>query len=181
MKRKVLFLDRDGVLNLDRGFVSKIVDFELVPGVLELVKYFTSNGFSVIIVTNQSGIGRGYFTHAEFEIFMEHLKCTLSLEGIEILDVLYCPHVESDFCTCRKPSPRMFELAITKWNVSIVDSVSIGDKIRDIEAASAAGIEINFLYGKDKLLKGISNQVYLVENLLDVIEIYENVRPGLRF
>lgn len=175
MKRKVLFLDRDGVINIDKGFVSKIVDFELVPGIIDLAKYFTNDGYDLIIITNQSGIGRGYFTQTDFEILMAHLRCIFSSEGIEILDILFCPHLDEDLCNCRKPSSGMFETAIKKWNISLANALSIGDKRRDFEAARAAGIQHNFHYGSRKEMKNAGEQFYVIANLLDAIGIYESL------
>ena len=175
MKRKVLFLDRDGVINIDKGFVSKIQDFELVPGIIELVKYFTSNGYDLIIITNQSGIKRGYFTDGDFKTLMAHVVGIFSLEGLEILDIIHCPHIDEDLCNCRKPLPGMFDFAIKKWNISPVGSLSVGDNLRDLEAASAAGIQLNFLYGSREDSKNVDKQFYVIENLLDAIGIYESL------
>lgn len=175
MKRRVLFLDRDGVINIDKGFVSQIRDFELVPGIINFVKYFIKNDYQVIIVTNQSGIGRGYFTEGDFKNLMNHVVEIFSLEGLEILDILHCPHIDGDLCECRKPSPGMFDFAIKKWNISRVGSLSVGDNLRDLEAASAAGIQLNFLYGSREESKNVDKQFYVIENLLDAIGIYESL------
>ena len=181
MKRRALFLDRDGVINIDRGFVSQIRDFELVPGIIDFVKYFFKNGYQVIIVTNQSGIGRGYFTEGDFKNLMNHVADIFSLEGLEILDILYCPHIDVDLCECRKPSPGMFDFAIKKWNISPVGSIAVGDNLRDFEAASAAGIQLNFLYGSREESKNVDKQLYVIENLLDAIGIYESLGPSSGF
>ena len=100
---KAIFLDRDGVINYDHGYVYKISDFRLIEGVVDALKFFQLKKYLLIIVTNQSGIGRGYFTEQEFQEINSHMLSILKNDSININGVYYCPHHPNDNCKCRKP------------------------------------------------------------------------------
>ncbi|HEX5710165.1 MAG TPA: D-glycero-beta-D-manno-heptose 1,7-bisphosphate 7-phosphatase [Sulfuricurvum sp.] len=145
--RKALFLDRDGVVNVEKNYLHKIEDFELVDGILEVCRAYQEKGYLIIIVTNQSGISRGLYTEEDFAILsqwmMEHFKSL----GVTITHIYHCPHHESidGACECRKPEPGMFLEAQKKYDVDMKHSVMIGDNERDIEAALKAGVGENIL------------------------------------
>jgi D-glycero-D-manno-heptose 1,7-bisphosphate phosphatase len=145
--RKVLFLDRDGVINVDKGYVYKIEDIEFIDGIFDLCKTYQDKGYEIIIITNQAGIARGYYTEEDFIKLMDWMKKKFEKRGINILDVFYCPH-HPDFtgeCSCRKPKPGMILEAAKKYNIDLKSSVLIGDKISDIEAGKRAGISKLYL------------------------------------
>ena len=141
MSTKTIFLDRDGVINHEVGYLHKIEDFKFIEGVFDSCLYFQSIGYQIIIVTNQSGIDRGYYGESDFHIVNNWMLKQFKNQGIEILDVFYCPHGQESNCDCRKPKPGMFNQARDKHNIDMGDSWMIGDKEADITAANAAGIE----------------------------------------
>lgn len=154
-KSKALFLDRDGTINIEKDYVYKIEDFEFLPGIFELIKKYQDNGFLIIIITNQSGIARGFYTDKDFKILNDWMIQSFKSEGIKISKVYYCPHhpkITGD-CSCRKPKPGMINQAIEEFNIDRVNSVLIGDKKRDILAGQNAEIGKN-LYIQDLLEAG---------------------------
>jgi len=147
---KAVFLDRDGVINIDKGYVHKIEDFEFREGIFELLKLLQEKGFKLFVVTNQSGIGRGYYTIKDFEKLTEYMLDELGKREIEIKEVMFCPHHPDENCECRKPKPSMILDLARKYNIILKDSIMIGDKLSDIKAGKNAGIEKNYLV-KDSL------------------------------
>jgi len=147
---KAAFLDRDGVINIDKGYVHKIEDFEFKEGIFKLLKLLQQKGFKLFIVTNQSGIGRGYYTIKDFEKLTEYMLNEFGRKGIEIIEVAFCPHHPDENCECRKPKPGMILDLAKKYSITLKDSIMIGDKINDMEAGKSAGIEKNYLV-KDSL------------------------------
>ena len=149
MSNKAVFLDRDGIINYDYGYVSKISDFKLIPGTLESLKYLKNKNFLIFIVTNQSGIGRGLYTEDDF-IQLNEYMLNLFLEQEIIIDkVFYCPHKPEDNCLCRKPKPGMIKKALREFSIKKEKSIMIGDKISDIECGKKAKISKNFLISKN--------------------------------
>ena len=139
MKRKAVFLDRDGTINLDKGYVYKISDFEYLPGVKEGLKLLQKAGFLLIVITNQSGIGRGYYDEDDFEILNGWMLWDLENEGIYIDKTYYCPHHPQATilkyrkkCNCRKPEIGLYQKAIEDYEIDIGQSYVIGDRIRDL-------------------------------------------------
>ena len=135
---KAIFLDRDGTINKDKSYIYRISDFELLDGVVEGLIKLKEAGFLLIVITNQSGIARGYFSEEEYSILNMHMKSVLEKAGVHIDDVLYCPHHPQGIvekyaidCECRKPKLGLYNEAIKKWNIDINKSYAIGDKIRD--------------------------------------------------
>jgi D-glycero-D-manno-heptose 1,7-bisphosphate phosphatase len=145
MSKKIVFLDRDGVINKEVGYLHKIEDFEFINGVFDACVYFQSLGYQLIIVTNQSGIGRGYYNENDFRIVNNWMLEQFKNQGINILDVFFCPHSPESTCDCRKPKPGMFNQANEKYNIDMKKSWMIGDKEADIQAANAADIENTIL------------------------------------
>lgn len=141
--RKALFLDRDGVINVDSGYVHDASEFVFVEGVFDFCRFAESKGYILIVVTNQSGIGRKLFSEEDFRVLAEYMLAKFKEQGVEIADVFYCPDLESED---RKPSPGMFLKAQSKWDIDMRRSVSVGDKDRDIEAGQSAGVGKNFLF-----------------------------------
>lgn len=155
-KLKALFLDRDGTINIEKNYVYKIDAFKFQPGIFELIRKYQNDGFLIFIITNQSGIARGYFTEKDFHILNDWMLEQFRTNGIKISSVYYCPHHPeiTGNCDCRKPLPGMILQAIKQYNISAVNSVLIGDKKRDILAGQNAGIGKN-LYIQDLLETGI--------------------------
>ncbi len=142
-KRKVLFLDRDGVVNRERGeFTWKLEDFQINDGVFEALNIFREHNFEFIIISNQSGIARGLYEKSDVEFLHHHLKRAAVAKGISILDIYYCPHhPDSSRCICRKPDSLLLEKAIARYHVDSEQSRFIGDAERDISAANKVGLQ----------------------------------------
>ena len=163
--QKAVFLDRDGVINVDKAYVSKIEDFEFCEGVFETLRHFQKLGYLLIIVTNQSGIGRGYYSEEDFQKLTAWMRQELLHVKITIDAVYHCPHAPEVNCACRKPKSGMFEEAIKTFDINMRHSWMIGDKPSDIEAAHGVGIEQTILLGSAQS----SDAKYRVNFLLDTI------------
>ena len=140
--RPALFLDRDGVVNRERGAHTwRLEDFDVLPDVAEVVTAFKRKGWAVVIVSNQSGIGLGLYTRADVERLHRYLHDHLHQHGAHVDDILYCPHHPSKGrCLCRKPSGLLMERAIALHGIDPTRSVMVGDRERDIEAAATVGV-----------------------------------------
>lgn len=147
---KIVFLDRDGVINIDYGYVHKTSDFIFSEGIFKTLSKLSSRGFKFIIITNQSGIARGLFEEKDFINLSKWMIKKFSNYGIEILDIFYCPHGPNDNCICRKPKSGLYKEAHRKYNFNINKSWSVGDSYRDIEAAQNFGIKNTILISKTK-------------------------------
>jgi D-glycero-D-manno-heptose 1,7-bisphosphate phosphatase len=142
---KTIFLDRDGVINEEVNYLFKKQDFKFIDGVFEACKYFLDMDYEIIIVTNQSGISRGYYSENDYFLITDWMLKKFKDYGIKILDVFYCPHNPKSNCKCRKPKPGMFINAQIKHNIDMNNSWMIGDKEIDITAANSAGINKTIL------------------------------------
>lgn len=142
---KAVFLDRDGVINFDYGYIGTIDRFKIIPGVMEALQTFQSYNYLLIIITNQSGIGRKYYSIKDFELLNNHMKKIFSDKNVFIKDIFYCPHLPHQNCFCRKPNPGMLNKAIEKYNIDVDRSLLFGDKETDILAGKSAGIKKNIL------------------------------------
>ncbi|MCS1394251.1 HAD family hydrolase [Lysinibacillus boronitolerans] len=147
---KALFLDRDGVINVEKNYVFKIEDFEFIEGIFELIKTFQDKGYLIIVITNQAGIGRGYYTEEDFHKLNDWMIEQFKQRGITITDVYYCPyhptHGIGEYLKDsydRKPNPGMILKASERYSIDLKQSVLIGDKDTDIKAGQAAGIPKN--------------------------------------
>jgi D-glycero-D-manno-heptose 1,7-bisphosphate phosphatase len=145
--RKAAFLDRDGVINQDKAYVHRWEDFEFVPGAIEGMRRLQQAGYAMVIVTNQSGLARGYYSEEQYQELTRALLVELARQGVQVDGVYHCPHhpkgsvphLATD-CDCRKPAPGMILQAARELGLSLADSILIGDKPTDIEAARAAGV-----------------------------------------
>ncbi len=147
MLNKTLFIDRDGIINIDHGYTYKIESFEFMPGIFDLLSFFQLQGYQIFIVTNQSGIGRGYYTLDDFEKLTAWMLKEFSKRGILIKKVFYCPHKPEDQCSCRKPKIGMIEDALEEFSIDLDHSWMIGDKQSDIDLANNAKIADSIAIG----------------------------------
>jgi histidinol-phosphate phosphatase family protein len=138
-RARFVFLDRDGTLVHDGGYVHRVEDYRLLPGVIGALQSLRDAGFRFAIVTNQSGIGRGYFGYSDFERFHARLLADLAAAGVSIAATFLCPHTPDDHCECRKPAPGLLWRARDELGADLASSWMVGDSERDIEAAWRAG------------------------------------------
>lgn len=156
--RRAAFLDRDGVVNLDGGYVYRVADFHFVPGVLQGARRLRALGYALVIVTNQSGIGRGYYSEAQFAELTAWMSRTFAAAGAPLAGIHFCPHHPTDAlgryrvdCDCRKPMPGMLLQTGRELEIDLADSVLFGDRESDLQAALAAGLAHRILLGTDGL------------------------------
>jgi D-glycero-D-manno-heptose 1,7-bisphosphate phosphatase len=169
---KVIFLDRDGVINKDIGYVHKIKDFEFIDGVFDSCRDLINLGFELIIITNQSGIGRGYYTVDDFVILNKWMLNEFQKAGIKILEVLFCPHKPEDNCKCRKPKTGMLDFANQKYKVDKMNSWLIGDKETDIMAATNFGIKNTILINNTSdFNKENSEAKFIIPSMKEISEV----------
>jgi len=145
---KAVFIDRDGTIAKDVPYCSRPEDFELLPGVAEWVKELNQHGFKVVVVTNQSGIARGYFSEQMLAKIHDKMLTELAQHGAHIDAIYYCPHHPDDNCACRKPQPKMVFQAALDLNIDLKKSYVIGDGEMDIELARKAGCKFAIKVGK---------------------------------
>jgi len=147
--KQALFIDRDGVINIDRGHVFLKEDFEFTEGIFELCRKYIDDGYLIIVITNQAGIAKGYYTEDDFEKLTDWMVEQFSKKGITITKVYHCPH-HPDIdgpCDCRKPEPGMILQAVKDFDLDIKECILIGDKETDLEAGRRAGIpETNLIF-----------------------------------
>jgi len=157
--KRAVFLDRDGVINVDNGYVSQRDDFEFIDGVIDACKILKEKGYLLVVITNQSGIARGYFSEEQFHTLTEWMDWSLADRGVDLDGIYYCPHhAEKGIgeykidCDCRKPKPGMLINAIADLNIDASQSILVGDKVSDIQAGLAAGIKTNYLVRTGKTI-----------------------------
>ena len=166
MALKTIFLDRDGVINKEVGYLHNIADFEFIDGVFDACLYFHKLGYQIIIITNQSGISRGYYTAGDYAKLTEWMLAQFLNEGISILDTFHCPHLPKSKCFCRKPMPGMFFEARDKYRIDMKKSWVIGDKETDIKAANLSGINNTILVRSGHLIdESNSNSKFIIDSI----------------
>lgn len=181
---KTIFLDRDGVINHDFGYVSKWKNFELIKGSLEALQILTENEFSIIIVTNQAGIAKGFYTENDFQKLTNDFEFFCLNNNVKILDTFYCPHHKdgtikeyAKSCKNRKPNPGMFLDAAKLYNIELTKAIMVGDNITDMTASISAGIRKNYLVKPNLTKEKLSNKFKFTikENLLSVTREISNL------
>lgn len=176
MNPRALFLDRDGVINIDKGYVHRPADFEFVDGIFDLCRFFRDRNYSIIVITNQAGIARGYYSEADFLQLSEWMNFQFEKEGITISKTYYCPyhpehgigHYQTDSFN-RKPNPGMILTARNDYELDLASSVLIGDKESDITAGLTAGIGTTILLtnASERILP-MTGASFIVQSLAEV-------------
>jgi D-glycero-D-manno-heptose 1,7-bisphosphate phosphatase len=139
---KAVFLDRDGVINTERGYTHRLEDFVILPDLIENLQMYLEKGYLLIVVSNQSGIAKGLYTQAEVETIHAFLTNELIKHNIKFSEIYYCiHHPDVSRCICRKPDSLFVEKALARFNIDPAKSYFIGDKDRDVEAAEKAGVK----------------------------------------
>ena len=178
--KKAIFLDRDGTINVEKDYIYKSEDLVFEEGSIEALKTFENLGYILIVVSNQSGIARGYFTEEDLNIFNNNMNEILKKNGVEITEFYCCPHHPDGIgeykkvCECRKPNNKMIEDAIKKYNINREKSYMIGDKTSDIGAGLKSNLKTVLVktgYGLKDMEKVDKNETLIYENLKDFSEI----------
>jgi len=177
--RRAVFLDRDGTINIETDYLYKISDLEFIPGAMEAIRLLNQAGFMVVVVTNQSGVARGYYTEEDVVHLHRHIDRELERFSAHVDAWLYCPHHPAGRgsyalpCNCRKPLPGMLQDAARRHEIDLENSAMIGDKLADIEAGLAAGcrtILVRTGYGaKDE--QHIGGQTAVCDDLLSAVKL----------
>jgi len=172
MSKKALFLDRDGVINYDYGYVHTKEKFDFVAGVFKTLLHAQNKGYLIIIITNQSGIGRGMYSLDKFMKLNNWMIEEFEKNKIKVNKVLFCPHSPSQKCLCRKPLPKLFLEAKEKFQIDMEKSWAIGDKETDIKAANSAGVLNTVLLNNNQKARPNKSQAkYVVESIVSLIKI----------
>ncbi len=177
---KVIFLDRDGVINKDPEHINKYMyvtkweEFKFLPGVKRAIKKLTDSGYSIYIISNQAGISKGYFTKNNLNTVTKKMMKELRKAGGKITAAYYCPHRQEEMCGCRKPKAGLFKKALKRGRIDFKKTFFIGDNIRDVEAGRAIGCgTILVLSGKTRIKDRKKWEVtpdYIKRDLSDAVD-----------
>lgn len=186
MKRAV-FIDRDGTINVEKEYLYRAEEFEFIPGAAAAIRLLNEAGFLVVVVTNQSGVARGYYTEEDVHLLHRHISSLLDQAGSRVDAWYYCPHHPDGRgsyalpCRCRKPHPGMLREAALRFDIDLESSIMIGDKLIDIEAGRAAGcrtILVRTGYGREEEQK-LSEGIEVVDDLLAAAERIAGCHVGV--
>lgn len=169
---KAIFIDRDGVINQEKNYLYKIEDFVFIDGVFDACQAFQKMGFALIIITNQAGIAKGYYNKSDYNKLTDWVLAQFKTNGINILDVFYCPHDDRHNCQCRKPKPGMFLNAQKKYAIDMAQSWMIGDKENDITAANRAGVGRSILVRSGHNIDEKNSQAdFILDSIKQVVTV----------
>ncbi len=168
---KAIFLDRDGTLIFDEDYLADPEKVVIIPDTEEALCEFRNSGYMLIIISNQSGIGRGIFSEEAMALVNKKVAELFKAKGIEFDAVLICPHAPEDNCECRKPSPKLLLDAAAKFNIDLANSAMIGDKLSDAQCGITAGCKYNIFLNNGKQSPPDSQEIYVVSNLLGASSI----------
>jgi D-glycero-D-manno-heptose 1,7-bisphosphate phosphatase len=190
-KNKAVFLDRDGTINVEVQYMSRVEDFQFIPGVPWALKCLKNAGYLLVVVTNQSGIGRGLYDEAALDGIHSHMHADLANYGAAIDACYFCPHhpehATGDYlkeCGCRKPLPGMLQQAALDLDIDLAASFMVGDKIADVEAGLAAGCTSLLVltgYGSaqvDRLPAGVAAYPDLPAAALAILALDQGLQTG---
>lgn len=182
--RRGLLLDRDGVVNHDTGHVGRIADCRFVDGIFALTREFAARGFTIAILTNQSGIGRGYYTEDDFALLMGWMRDEFGRHGVEIAAVYHCPDHPTEGLGAyrrenpwRKPGPGMFLQAAADLSLDLARSWAIGDKLTDVAAGRAAGVGTLVLLDPAIDVARQDGDLWIAPDLAAVTELLHSTSP----
>ena len=170
MTKRAVFLDRDGTMAKDVHYCRRPEDFRLFPNTAKAIKLLSEHGFKVIVITNQSGIARGYFTEEALAQIHEKMKAELAKEGAWIDGIYYCPHHPDDNCNCRKPKPKLVLQAAKEHDIDLKHSFVVGDLSLDIDMGKAVGCKTILLRDSPQEDMSISPD-YIVSDLLEATQL----------
>ena len=179
--KKAAFLDRDGVINIDHAYVYRPEEFEFVDGVFEAAQALVQAGYDLVVVTNQSGIGRGYYSESDFAHCCDWMKARFAEVGAPISAIYFCPHHPEKaleayrcVCDCRKPAPGMILRAHKEHGYDLSASLMVGAKLSDMKAAANAGVGTRIQVGKDgrEIPALEAPATHVAQNLREAVSIF---------
>lgn len=180
-KTPAVFLDRDGTINVEKNYLYRYEDWEWIGGAKAAIKSFNDAGLAVVIISNQAGIARGFYSPEDVDSLHQKIQEDLKVAGARIDAFFYCPH-HPDFgirCACRKPSPMMIETAAHELNLDLASSWMIGDKLIDVQAGAAANVK-SFLVrtGYGSIEAGLGSDICVFDSIVDASEFVMNNYVG---
>ena len=176
--KKIVFIDRDGTINRDSAdYIRSRSEFDFIPGIIEAMRNLTANGFTSIVITNQSALARKFISREELDAMHAMMCRAVASGGGKITDVFFCPHMPDEGCKCRKPAPGLIYQAKKKYNIELADSIMVGDHVKDIACGRNAGCGMTVLVKsgldpdveKELKIKPISTD-YVAGNLFEAAE-----------
>ena len=181
---KAIFLDRDGTLNIDYGYVHEIDNFKFIDGTIDALRELKKMGYMLVLVTNQSGIARGYFSENQFLQLTEWMDWSLAEQDVDLDGIYYCPHHPEgkgeykEDCDCRKPKPGMLLQAIKELKIDPTQSIMVGDKVEDLKAGIGAKVKMNVLVrtGKPVTEEGERVADYVLDSIVDLPRILKRLK-----
>ena len=177
---KLIILDRDGVINQDSDdYIRSAEEWQPIPGSLEAIAKLNLAGYTVVIITNQSGVGRGYFSSQDLTAMHQKMRALLNKHHGKIDKIYYCPHTPHDNCTCRKPKTGMFEQVADDYKIDLPSAINIGDSLRDLQAGQLMGCQ-NILVKTGKGTKTFKelekpNNIKVFANLSKAVDYILNI------
>lgn len=177
-QKRFVVLDRDGTINIEREYLSDPDQLEILPGVVNGLRHFRKLGLGLIVITNQSGVGRGYFDWTRLELIHQRLCALLAAEGIQLDGIYVCPHHPSDGCTCRKPQGELLDKAAREHYFKPSEAFVIGDKIIDIELGKQVGattLLVRTGYGAQVAEQMAVTWDYVVDDLANAAAVIERL------
>jgi len=173
--QKVVFLDRDGVINVkaaEHSYITTWQDFEFMPGIFDALKYLNDTGYKLIVLTNQQGLGKQIFSEQSLLQIHENMSNELKKNGVTVDRIFYCPHTEADNCNCRKPKPGMFYKAMNEadYNIDFEKSYVLGDSLGDLPAGRALGCKTIY-FGNQARISGPVQPDYIIQDLKEILNI----------
>lgn len=182
--KKAIFLDRDGTLNIDYGYVHEIDNFKFIDGAIDALRELKKMGYMLVLVTNQSGIVRGYFSEDQFLQLTEWMDWSLAEQDVDLDGIYYCPHHPEgkgeykEDCDCRKPKSGMLLQAIKELKIDPGQSVMVGDKIEDLKAGIGAKVKMNVLVRTGKPVTEDGERVadYVLDSIVDLPRILKRLK-----
>ena len=181
---KAIFLDRDGTLNIDYGYVHEIDNFKFIDGVIDALRELKKMGYMLVLVTNQSGIARGYFSEEQFLQLTEWMDWSLAEQDVDLDGIYYCPHHPEgkgeykEDCDCRKPKSGMLLQAIKELKIDPTQSIMVGDKVEDLKAGIGAKVKTNVLVRTGKLVTEDGEKVadYVLDSIVDLPRMLKRLK-----
>ncbi len=168
-RKAAVFLDRDGTLNYDPGYLNDAKAFRFLPGVKTALKRLSAQGLQLFVISNQSGIGRGLITREDLKRIHKKMTVELKESGVVFKGIFICPHSPDDGCACRKPPPKLILQAARRHRINLWNSYVVGDKLTDVETGLRAGLQ-TVLLSKKKSVAGVIRPNHVSKNLKDAAD-----------